>query len=168
MLYFAYFGIQSDQISIFVFCQTKIRVSEGQNRSKRTKTGDPSFWWCSGMFRSSVGAPYRYFLHLGSIRHLQSGAAGCNKPCNKFYYRKLLHRPQRSLQPMADAIGPCFVENIICWPRGAKGWWFENILDSLMPISQCNKLVINLLQNYYKIITSNRSLQSWFCSSDCL
>ena len=72
----------------------------------------------SGQSTESVNP---YFLHPGSIRHLQSGAAGCNKPCNKFYYRKLLHRPQRSLQPMADAIGPCFVENIIGWPRGAKG-----------------------------------------------
>ena len=72
----------------------------------------------SGQSTESVNP---YFLHLGSIRHLQSGAAGCNKPCNKFYYRKLLHSLERPLHRMVNAIGPCFVENMIVWPRGAKG-----------------------------------------------
>ena len=68
----------------------------------------------------TIGVPYRYFLHLESMRHLQSGSADYNKPCNKFYYRKLLHSLERPLHRMVNAIGPCFVENMIVWPRGAK------------------------------------------------
>ena len=168
MLYFAFFYIRSVQISIFVFCQAEIRARRAKIGQKLTKTGDPSFWGCSGVSRSTIGVPHQYFLHLGSMTHLQSGSVDCNKHCNKFYYRKLLHSLEQSLHRMVSDIWPCFPENMLVWPRGAKRWWFGNISDSLMPISQCNKFVINLLQIYYTFITSNRSLQSWFCWSDYL